>query len=245
MTTAKIRTGVPYKPEEMAKIYEEGAIVDLSKINFPTCNTLKENMHALFVYLRNTGYNVDFDFTEMSYEQKVALLKEYLDTNIEFNIPVLNTTWLSVLYACLGERIKDMESILNDLELVTMQAAEFKYIENIWKFLVSLPLYLIKRLDLETFDSTAEKTDEDFNLVNFYGIIAQPEIDDLIMKGAGDIPPRDYEKIFTVDNTKLFESLNGCSFTTFIQGLVNSDDKEFQDFIKELYGGEVDENEEK
>ena len=231
----KIRTGVPYKPEEMAKIYEEGAVVDLSQINFPTCNTLKENMHALFVYLRNTGYNVEFDFTEMNYESKVALLKEYLDTNIEYDIPILNTTWLSVLYACLGERIKDMESILNDLELITMQSAEFSYIENIWKFIISLPLFLIKRLDLETFDSKAEKTDETFNLVNFYNILKQPEIDDLIYKGAGDIPPRDYEKIFTVDNTRLFESLNGCSFTTFIQGLVNSDEKDFQEFVRSIY----------
>ena len=62
--TAEIRTGVPYKPEEMARIYEEGAIVDLSRVNFPTCKTTEENMHALFVYLRNTGYDVTFDFTE-------------------------------------------------------------------------------------------------------------------------------------------------------------------------------------
>ena len=241
MKMVEIRTGVPYNPDMMAEIYENGAIVDLSKINFPTCGTLKENMHALFVYLRNTGYKVTFDYTEMTYEQKVALLKEYLDTKIDYEIPELNTTWLSVLYACLGERIKGMESILNDLELVTMQAAEFKYVENIWKFIVSLPLYLIKRLDVE-FDSKAEKTDEDFNLVNFYHVLEQPEIDDLINKGAGGIPPRDYEKIFTVDNTRLFESLNGCSFTTFIQGLVNSEDAEFQDFVKSLYASEVDEN---
>ena len=57
----------------------------------------------------------------------------------------------------------------------------------------------------------------------------------LIYKGAGDIPPRDYEKIFTVDNTRLFESLNGCSFTTFIQGLVNSDEKDFQEFVRSIY----------
>ena len=240
---AEIRTGVPYKPDEMAEIYENGAVVDLSKVNFPTCKSLEENMHALFVYLRNTGYKVTFDYTEMSYEQKVALLKEYLDTKIDYEIPELNTTWLSVLYACLGERIQGMVSILNDLELVTMQAAEFPYIEKIWKFIVSLPLYLIKRLDLETFDSTAEKTDEDFNLVNFYYVLQQPEIDDLINKGAGDIPPRDYEKIFTVENTKLFECLNGCSFATFIQGMVNSEDEEFQEFVKNLYSNEVDEAE--
>lgn len=235
MMTAKIRTGVPYKPEEMAKIYEEGAIVDLSRINFPTCTSIEENMHALFVYLRNTGYEVTFDFTEMSYEQKVALIKEYLNTDIDYNIPVLNTTWLSILYACLGERIKGMESILNDLELISVQSAEFRYIERIWTFIVSLPLFLIKRLDLDTFDSKAEKTEEDFKLVNFYHVLECPEIDDLINKGAGDIPPKDYEKVFTIENTRLFECLSGCSFTTFIQGMVNSEDVEFQKFIKELY----------
>lgn len=240
---AEIRTGVPYNPDDMAEIYENGAIVDLSKVNFPTCKSLEENMHALFVYLRNTGYKVTFDYSEMTYEQKVALLKEYLDTKIDYEIPELTSTWLAVLYACLEERIKGMESILNDLELVTMQAAEFKYVENIWKFLVSLPLFLIKRLDLETFDSTAEKTDEDFNLVNFYYILQRPEVDDLINRGAGEIPPRDYEKLFTVENTRLFESLSNCSFTTFLQGLVNSDENEFQEFVKAVYTGEVDETE--
>ena len=239
---AEIRTGVPYNPEDMATIYEEGAVVDLSKINFPTCGTLKENMHALFVYLRNTGYKVSFDYREMTYEQKVALLKEYLDTNIDYEIPELNRTWLSVLYACLGERIVGMESILNDLELVTMQSAEFHYIEKIWQFLVSLPLYLIKRLNIDNFESTAEKTDEEFNLVNFYHVLKEPEIDDLINKGAGGMPPRDYVKLFTIENTRLFESLGNCSFATFIHGLVNSEEEEFRDFVTSLYMSEVDEN---
>lgn len=230
-----IRTGVPYKPEEMEEIYLNGAIVDLSKVNFPTCKTLKENMHALFVYLRNTGYNVDFDFREMTYEQKVALLKEYLDTKIDYNIPILNTTWLSILYACLGEKISSLDSILNELGLITIQAAEFKYVEKIWQFLVSLPLFLIKRLDLDTFESTAEKTSEDFNLVNFFYILEHAEIDDLINKGAGDIPPKDYENIFTVENTRLFEALKDCSFSTFIHGLTNSSDEEFHEFVKNLY----------
>ena len=44
MKMAEIRTGVPYNPDMMAEIYENGAIVDLSKVNFPTCKSLKENM---------------------------------------------------------------------------------------------------------------------------------------------------------------------------------------------------------
>ena len=39
---AEIRTGVPYNPDMMAEIYENGAIVDLSKVNFPTCKNLEE-----------------------------------------------------------------------------------------------------------------------------------------------------------------------------------------------------------
>jgi len=248
---AEIRTGVPYAPEQMAEIYEHGAVVDLSKVNFPTCKTLEENMHALFVYLRNTGYKVTFDYTNMTYEQKVALLKEYLDTKIDYEIQELSTTWLSVLYACLGERIDGMVSILNDLELVTMQSAEFTYIEKIWKFLVSVPLFLIKMLDTETSEDEAEKTDEDFNLVNFYYILKQDEIDDLIVKAAGDIPPRDYVKIFTEDNKKLFECMQGCAFTTMLLGLVNSTSDEFKDFLTDVtnagidFSAEVDEVEKK
>ena len=52
---AEIRTGVPYNPDMMAEIYENGAIVDLSKVNFPTCKNLEENMHALIDAARIYG----------------------------------------------------------------------------------------------------------------------------------------------------------------------------------------------
>lgn len=228
-----LRTGLPYKESDIATAYEEGAIIDLSKVNFPTCKTLQENMHAMFVYLRNTGYNVQFDFIEMTYEQKVALLKEYLDTKIDYNIPELNTTWLSILYACLGIRINGMVSILNDLELITMQSAEFEYIKKIWQFLLSCPLFLIKRLDVQ-YESTAEKTEEVPNLVNMYYILADKHADDLINRGAGDIPPLDYVNVFTVENTRLFEALQHCSFATFVYGIAASKDDEFKEFVASL-----------
>ena len=230
-----IRTGIPYKPDDMAEIYENGAEVDLSKVNFPQCKDLKSNMHALFVYLRNTGYKVTFSYKEMDYDQKVALLKEYLETKIDYDIPELNTTWLAILYACLGEKIEGLTTILDDLQLITFQSVEFEYVQKIWTFLVSLPLFLIKRLKLDNFDSHAEKTEEEPNLVNFYHVLERPEIDDLINKGAGDIPPKDYEKVFTVENTRLFEVLQNCSFVTFMQGIASSTDGEFRDFLKAAY----------
>ena len=229
-----IRTGIPYSKEQIAEVYEKGAVVDLSVINFPDIDNLKDEMHAVFVYLRNTGYNVTFDFSNMTYNQKEALLLEYLNTKISFNIPALNTTWLSILYACLGERIKGMESILTDEELIEFQKSNFQYVLKIWEFLVSLPLFLIKRLDLDNFDSKAEKTEEEPNLVNFYNVLACEEIDDLITKGAGDIPPKDYVKLFTVDNTKLFEAISDCSFATFLQGIASAEDDEFKEFVKDL-----------
>lgn len=229
-----IRTGIPYSKELIAEVYEKGAVVDLSVINFPDIDNLKDEMHAVFVYLRNTGYNVTFDFSNMTYNQKEALLLEYLNTKISFNIPALNTTWLSILYACLGERIKGMESILTDEELIEFQKSNFQYVLKIWEFLVSLPLFLIKRLDLDNFDSKAEKTEEEPNLVNFYNVLACEEIDDLITKGAGDIPPKDYVKLFTVDNTKLFEAISDCSFATFLQGIASAEDDEFKEFVKDL-----------
>lgn len=229
-----IKTGIPYPKDIIAEVYEKGAIVDLSDINFPDLVSVEDEMHALFVYLRNTGYNVTFDFSNMTYEQKTALLLEYLNTKIYFNIPALNTTWLSILYACLGERIKGMESILTDEELIKFQKDNFQYVLKIWEFLVSLPLFLIKRLDLDNFDSKAEKTEEEPNLVNFYNVLACEEIDDLIAKGAGDIPPKDYVKLFTVENTALFEAISDCSFATFLQGIASAEDNDFKEFVKEL-----------
>lgn len=229
-----IKTGLPYSKDIIAEVYENGAEVDLSVLRFPDLKTVEDEMHAVFVYLRNTGYKVTFNFDNMTYCQKEALLKEYLATKIDYNIPALNTTWLSILYACLGERIKGMESILSDEELIQFQRENFQQVLKIWEFLVSLPLFLIKRLDLDNFDSTAEKTEEEPNLVNFYHVLECEEIDDLIVKGSGDIAPKDYVKLFTVDNTRLFETMADCSFATFLQGIASAEDNDFKEFVKEL-----------
>ena len=229
-----IYTGLPYDRDKMGAIYERGATVDLSKVEFPTCNTLDENYMAMFVYLRNTGFeNIQFDYVNMNYEQKVALLKAYLSTNIEYNIPALNDTWMSVLYACLEMKIDGLPSIMNELELITMQSAEYEYILKLWNFIVSLPLFLIKRLDLD-FETTSPETDEELNIVNLYNIFEHENFDDLVVRTAGQLPMRDYVKYFTIENTRLFNSLHNCSFTVFLQGIASSKDEEFKDFVMEL-----------
>ena len=74
-----IRSGLPYGEDIISQVYEEGAVVDLSRVKFPTLNTTYDNMKAAITYLRNTGYKVQLDFSEMTYEQKKSFFERVKD----------------------------------------------------------------------------------------------------------------------------------------------------------------------
>lgn len=223
-------SGLPYKKDIQADFYENGGTVDFSKVKFPTMKTLEENMKSAFVYLRNTGYKVDFIFQNMSYQQKEALLKTYLLTNIDYEIPELNETWLSILYSCVGLKVNELNCILDDLQLMCFTSENHDLVHSVWQFVMSLPLFVISKLDVET-DMDAEKTDEDFNLVNFYHILKHKAADGLFTY-IGEIPPKFYTKVFTKDNEKLLEALKDFTFMGFIYGICMTNEEEFKEELE-------------
>ena len=230
-----LKSGLPYSKDIIPDFYEHGGIVDLSNAKFPTCKTVEENTKAIFVYLRNTGYNVTFDFSKMDYAQKSALLIEYLNTKVEYDIPELNTTWLCILYACVGLKITDVDCILNDLELICFQSEQFDYVKGIWEFVLSLPLFPVSRLDADFLTQPCNQTDKEFNLVNFYGLIKHDLFEGLYDQ-AGQIEPVFYTKVFTDENNKLFDAITHLPFMAAFNLLATVSVPEFKQLFEEATG---------
>lgn len=235
-----IRSGLPYNEEEIAKIYEEGATVNLAKVAFPTMSNTYDNMKAAITYLRNTGYNVELDFSEMTYEQKSELMKAYLDTKVAYNIDELNTAWLQVFYACCNFKLDTKTEILNELEIQCFISNEKDLLLKWADFIISLPLFLVTRLDVPIETTGLEVREDELNLTNFINIIKHPSFE-FLMLASGGVAPKNYTKLFTMENNELFEAISTSSFGTVLTGMVCGEPEKFVDFLKTLSFGEVTE----
>ena len=60
-----IKTGLPYDFETMQQIMQEGAIVDVTNISYPSIPK-EDNVKTSLIYLRNTNFdNVHLDFQKL------------------------------------------------------------------------------------------------------------------------------------------------------------------------------------
>lgn len=232
-----IWSGLPYSQEDIEKAYNEGADVDMSKVSFPNCKTLEENYSAALIYLRNTDYNVNLHFENMTYLQKSTLLKVYMNTKIKYDIPVLDSTLLAVMFACSDIKKKELDCILNDLELITFVAEQFQFCYDMWELVASLPLYAISRLEEggKPVASMSEvpTTDKEPNTVTLINMMKLPEFDDLYTL-ADQIKPVFYTKLFTVENTELFEAMTNLSFMVVLHGLVTETPEKYKEFLQDI-----------
>lgn len=234
------KSGLPYG-EEIQDYYNEGVIVDMSKVSFPGCKTLEDNYKAALVYLRNTGFDVTYDFSEATYQQKVAALKAYLESSVAVNIPDLNETVVAVLFSTVDIKVEDSLSVFNDLELLAFNTDHFETILEWWKFTASLPLYAIKRLDSEKIglsfeeDSLLQSPKAEFNCVNFLNVIKVPAYDKLFAF-TNELEPQMYT-VFTDDNEPLLEALKNLSFVVMLDAMCTQSPEDFIKILEEITFG--------
>lgn len=228
-----IKTGLPYDFDLMDKISEEGALVDVSDINYPFNNDIER---TTLIYLRNTGYkNVILDFNNVDYNSKEKYIIEYLTGDIEFDIKELTLTILKIFSKYKGLNLS-VFSILSEEEENQFIKNNKNFLMNLECFAYSLPLYSISRLNTEDFTfnfDDIEKTDYKFNQ-NICSLIEHPYWN-IFYELEVDIQPKFFTKMFTEDNNKLFETIMKYTpFSVLLYGMGNPEKwKEFSNMIKE------------
>lgn len=123
-------------PIEKLPINEDD-IIDMSKLNFPVdkCKQLKTS----FLYLRNTGIKAKYEFDGCSYKEKEEFLMLYMKNNrLTVNMPMLTTTWVRILVH--GKINSELDSILTEDEIDKFYNDHNDYINEIYQFLISIPL---------------------------------------------------------------------------------------------------------
>lgn len=216
----KIRTVLPYPEEVEDSIRKYGAIVDMSKPEFP--DNYKENeIRYSAIYLRNTGYeNIDLDFSSLSLETRKNYLLFYMNSDIVFDCKELSSSWLGILLKYAGVEISGIPNILNESETESFIEENKFLLESMLQFVQSLPLYLISRMNLAkpiTMDFPINKDTLPFNN-NILYVIRNEHIN-LAYIADKQFEPLFFEKYFTDDNTELFESLIYLDFYQTLDSL--------------------------
>ena len=217
----KISSGLPYDMDKMNTIKENGVIVDMSNIHYPSI-AQEDNVRVTYIYLRNTDFDdVELDFKNTSYDFKKQFVKFYLMGDIEHNIPEMNETWIKILGAYCNQYF-EANSILNGHEISQFIEEEKDLVVQVLTFIYSLPLYPISRLDMEKDEAIVD----DIQHVqgkpindNICGIIKDSYFNILFSADIG-ITPIFYDDIFTESNNKLFEIITMYTpFTTLLYGM--------------------------
>ena len=232
-----IQTGLPYIPELMKDISEQGAIVDMSSINFP--EGVENSTRTVFIYLRNTGFkNIVLDFTKCSYEQKQSYLIEYINTDIINEIPILTYTWKQILL-CRDTNVQVYQSILNEEETKEFVKSFENLINDLISFYLSTPLFILSRikgdndkalLSMEGIEITDYKPGNE----NLYYLIEPEFINALSLTYKDNIPAKFYSQYFKIDNNALFDRLTQTDFYALINTMVTCKPEEFKEILDEM-----------
>ena len=230
----QIYTGLPYDFSQMTLIAENGAIIDLSNINYPGI-TQEENIKTTYIYLRNTGYeNIDLDFSKNDFDFKEKFLLYYLKGDIEYTLKECSNTWIKIIGLYNNQNFP-VSSILTDEEIKKFINNNLDFIKDLNIFFISLPLYPISRMSFD--DNTVLSLDE---LENTEEIVCNNSICDIIsnqffMELYDTMPqeePMFYSNIFTIENNKLFDTLIlHTPFATLLYGMCQEN---WSDFVKDI-----------
>lgn len=214
--TLGIKTGLPYKIEEMDKINEVGAHIDMSNIDFPGVSD-DEIYKITFIYLRNTGFtNIYLDFSKCDYERKSKFLKTYLENEIELDQFELINSYIVILNRMQNNDITDIDCILNSEEINKFIDEYKDTLNDILNLIMSLPIFALFYFSLNnkayTLDDIEKETfNEKLNINNIYYLIEKPEIMTLYLE-KNMISPKFYENLFKIENIRLFKIVEKLPF---------------------------------
>ena len=217
----KIKTGLPYNNQDLGFIQQNSAFVDMSSINFPNIKKEKQIETAL-IYLRNTNFNVQYDFSKCSFQQKKNFLIQYFTNNYILNIPQLNNTWMYILLYVNGYKNEyNYECILNKEQLNSFLQIYQQLIITIIQVIISLPVFLTLNITEVKINNNINQNNQFFinnNIINLF------EYQDFILlyENAMSLESLNFTKIFKRQNNQLFNAINNkLPFGYIIYGLLN------------------------
>lgn len=227
-----IKTGLPYDMGSMDEIKNNGALVDMSDINFPGIPDDKIQ-RTTFIFLRNTGFNVTLDFSNCDYTLKEKFLLSYLNEDIDVKENEFASTYVKIFNKMVDNNI-DIESILSDDEINLFIDRNKDFINKLLRFIISLPIFAMFYFSLNdkayTLDDI-EKTDDNVINENFYHIISNEKLVS-VFDNSLNISPMFYNTIFRLENEKLFHSVEKLPFFSILHGLSTLPEDEWKNMLK-------------
>lgn len=230
----RVVTGLPYDINLMIeRIQNEGAIVDVSQINFPNTTSIDQQVRTTLIYLRNTNFpNTTLDFSHVPQDQFQYWLKGYITSDITFSVPELNEMWLHVLgYYLSGTNYSDY--ITNET-LDQFIEDNRQLVDQLIDFYNSLLLYVLKRLTDENvidFSDVKHQSEVLFS-ANAYNLLHLTNFSDLT--DSIEREPVFFDNLFTETNNDLFELIGEYTpYTALLYGMSQDVDK-FKQVIDDI-----------
>lgn len=227
-------TKLPYDMDKMNYIKENGAKVDMSNIDFPNLN---DDIRVSYIYLRNTDFNVELDFSKCNYEFKKQFVYFYLFGDIVYNFDCITDTWISIMLMFNDSNIDIPKEfgILSKEEIIDFINEYKDKIKIINDFLFSLCMYPILRLkDIKLNSDDIEINDEKIFNENCYNIIKNKYFN-ILLTFDGISKPVNFTKYFTNENNELFELIAKYTpYQELLYGLFNSSENDWYTFIDNI-----------
>lgn len=209
----KLRTTLPYKMEDMELISVDGAIVDMSSMNFPV--PPEEQIRTTFIFLRNTGFdNIELDFSNCSYENKEKFLIQYIHDSIIIKYNEFVNTWRDILLLTVDGKCP-LLGMLSIQEIQKFIERNLNVVIELLNFCISLPIYSLFRLKFNNeLYSTKDIATNNIKIFgkNIYNVINHYYVSEIIQKALdSDIDGLSisfYTHYFTEENNELFNAIN-------------------------------------
>jgi hypothetical protein len=210
----------------------KNATIDMSTLSFAVPK--EQQKRSAFIFLRNTGIQATLDFSNCDYSDKEEFLLFFLMENIEINAPMLASTWIEILLVKFGGDLIH-PSILTQEEIALFVERNEVFIDEIYQFINSLPLYAMylynqnnKENDLTAYKETDYKK---IKLINFHKLT---EFNDFILlyQITKEIEPLFYKKLFGGENAYLSKIIDSLPFLLLLD--INSTPEKQQKFLDEI-----------
>lgn len=232
-----IHTGLPYDMDILGNIDNEGAVVDMSNLNYPGIQK-EDNVRVSYIYLRNTAFNnVTLDFNQTSYEFKRDFLLFYINGDIFYEIESCTNTWIKIL-GLYNQQDFPIDTIFTQEELYQFIKENLTEITKLNNIIASLPVYLFLRLNIEdpeNFNFNDIETDDTTICNDNIIFIIKNQFFNFLYESLNADTPKIYSKLFTETNNLLFETIMQYTpFGILLYGMNQPDWSKFVDGLETI-----------